>query len=149
MSLDQAVCVMMEVPMFRNVDPKRLRLFVLMGETLTYRAGERLFEKGDEGSAAYIILDGRVDVLVPVEGGETAVATLGAREIFGEMAVLCDQPRSTAIAARTDLTVLRLRRPALLNMLREFPDITLELIKVLAARLEATTRELAIARGLH
>lgn len=146
MSLNDAVKVMMEIPMFRNVDPKRLRLFAFMGETLTYRAGERLFEKGDEGNAAYIIIDGTVDVLVPVEGGELAVAALGAKEIFGEMAVLCDQPRSTAIAAKTDLTVLRLQRTAFLNLLREFPDIALEVIKVLAGRLEATTRELATAR---
>jgi CRP/FNR family transcriptional regulator, cyclic AMP receptor protein len=149
MSLNKAVNVMMEVPMFRNVDPKRLRLFALMGETLTYRAGERLFERGDDGNAAYIIIDGTVDVLVPVEEGETAVAALGSKEIFGEMAVLCDQPRSTAIAARTDLTVLRLQRSAFLNLLREFPDIALELIKVLASRLEATTRELATARAVH
>ena len=149
MSLNDAVRVMMEIPMFRNVDPKRLRLFAFMGETLTYRAGERLFEKGDEGSAAYIIIDGTVDVLVPFDGGELSVAALGAKEIFGEMAVLCDQPRSTAIAARTDLTVLRLQRSAFLNLLREFPDIALEVIKVLAGRLEATTRELASARRPH
>jgi CRP-like cAMP-binding protein len=135
MSLNKAVAVMMEIPMFRNIDPKRLRLFAFMGETLTYRAGERLFEKGDEGSAAYIIIDGTVDVLVPVEDGETAV--------------LCDRSRSTAIAARTDLTVLRLQRTVFLNLLREFPDIALELVKVLASRLEATTRELAAARGVH
>ena len=149
MSLNDAVKVMMEVPMFRNVDPKRLRLFAFMGETLTYRAGERLFEKGDEGNAAYIIIDGSVDVLVPVEGGELSVAALGAKEIFGEMAVLCDQPRTTAIAAKSDLTVLRLQRSAFLNLLREFPDIAIEVIKVLAGRLEATTRELASARGAH
>lgn len=149
MSLNDAVKVMMEIPMFRNVDPKRLRLFAFMGETLTYRAGERLFEKGDDGNAAYIIIDGAVDVLVPIEGGELSVAALGAKEIFGEMAVLCDQPRTTAIAAKCDLTVLRLQRSAFLNLLREFPDIAIEVIKVLAARLEATTRELASARGAH
>lgn len=147
MSLDDAVTVMMEIPIFRNVDPKRLRLFAFMGETLTYRAGERLFEMGDEGDAAYVIIDGAVDVLVPVDHGETSVATLGAKEIFGEMAVLCDQPRSTAIAAKTDLTVLCLQRSAFLNMLREFPDISIEVIKVLASRLEVTTRELAAARA--
>jgi CRP/FNR family transcriptional regulator, cyclic AMP receptor protein len=148
-SINEAVCVMMEIPMFRNVDSKRLRLFAFMGETLSYRAGERIFEKGDEGNAAYIIIEGTVDVLVPIEGGEAVVANLSKKEIFGEMAVLCDQPRSTAIAARTDLTVLRLRRQAFLNLLREFPDIALEVIRVLASRLEATTRELAVARARH
>ena len=146
MSLNEAVDVMREVQLFRNVDDKRLRLFAFMGETLNYRDGERLFEKGDEGDAAYIVLDGAVDVLVPTEGGEISVAVLGKKEIFGEMAVLCDQPRTTAIAAKGPLQVLRLERKAILDMLREFPDISLEFIKVLAGRLETTSRELAAAR---
>ena len=147
MSLKDAVAVMMEVPMFRNVDHKRLKMFALMGETLTYRAGERLFEKGDDGDAAYIVIAGAVDVLVPVDGGEEAsVAVLSSKEIFGEIAVLCDKPRTTAIVAKCDLTVLRLSRDTFMNLLREFPDIALELIKVMADRLETTTRNLAAAR---
>lgn len=147
MSLNKAVEMMMETPMFRNVDPKRLRLFAFMGETLSYRAGERLFEKGDEGDAAFLIIDGTVDVLVPSDRGETAVATLGPKELFGEMAVLCDQPRSTAIAASSELKVLRLERSVLLRLLHEFPDIALEIVKVLAHRLEDTTRQLAAAQS--
>ena len=146
MSLNDAVDVMREVQLFRNVDDKRLKLFAFMGETLNYRDGERLFEQGDEGDAAYIVLDGAVDVLVPTDAGEISVAVLGKKEIFGEMAVLCDQPRTTAIAAKGTLTVLRLERRAILDMLREFPDISIEFIKVLAGRLETTSRELAAAR---
>lgn len=146
MTLNRTVDAMREVPMFRNVDPKQLRLFAFMGETLTYRAGERLFEKGDEGDAAYIVIEGEVEVLVPIDGREASVAVLGEKEIFGEMAVLCDQKRSSAIAARTDLVTLRLDRSVIMKMLKEFPDIALELIRLLAHRLEATTRELAAAR---
>lgn len=147
MSLNKTVDVLCEVPMFRNVDPKQLRLFAFMGETLTYREGERLFEKGDEGDAAFVVINGSVNVLVPNDDGETAVATLSEREIFGEMAVLCDQRRSTAIAAMTDVEVLRLDRSVIMNLLQEFPHIALELLKVLASRLEATTQDLAEARA--
>lgn len=147
MSLNKTVDVLCEVPMFRNVDPKQLRLFAFMGETLTYHAGERLFEKGDEGDAAFVVINGSVNVLVPTDDGETAVATLSEREIFGEMAVLCDQKRSTAIAAKTDVEVLRLDRSVIMNLLQEFPHIALELLKVLASRLEATTQDLAAARA--
>jgi len=147
MSLNKTVDAMREVPMFRNVDPKQLRLFAFMGETLTFRAGERLFEKGDEGDAAFIIIEGQVDVLVRTNGGEAAVAVLGEKEIFGEMAVLCDRTRSTAIAAKTELVALRLDRSVILKLLTEFPDIALEMIKILADRLEATTQDLAQARN--
>ena len=147
MSLKMIVKVLAEVPLFRNVDPKQLRVFAMMGESLTYRAGERLFEKGDDGDAAYVVINGEVDVLVPTDQGEASVAVLGAREIFGEMAVLCNQPRSTAIAARSDLMVLRLDRSVIMKLLHEFPGIALEFIRVLAGRLEATSRELALARA--
>ena len=149
MSLNEAVNIMSEIPMFRNVDPKRLKLFAFMGEALSFRPEERLFEKGDEGDAAYVILEGEVDVLVPTAAGEISVAVLRAREIFGEMAVLCDQPRTTAIAARSNLRVLRLKRKAILDLLHEFPDIALEFVKVLAERLERTSRELAEERNAH
>lgn len=145
MSLNRAVEVMQEMPLFRNVDPKQLRVVAMMGESRAYRSGERLFEKGDEGDSAYIILNGEVSVLVPSDGGEQVVAVLGKGEIFGELAVLCEQPRSTAIAARTDLEVLRLDRNMLLNLIREFPDISLELVRILGRRLERTTRELSQA----
>ncbi len=147
MSLNAAVETMMEVPLFRNVDPKRLRVFAFMGETLTFRAGERLFEKGDDGDAAFVVIAGEVEVRVPVDAGETVVAVLGAKEIFGEMAVLCNEKRSTAITARSDVQVLRLNRAALVSMLREFPDIALEMIKVLAGRLRETTAQLAAAQN--
>lgn len=147
MTLKTTVEVLSENPIFRKIDAKRLRVVAAMGETLHFRAGERLFEKGAEGDSAYLIVEGSVDVVVPTEAGEKVVAELGRGEIFGEMAVLTDQPRSTAIAAHGPLEVLRIDRTALLSLLREFPDIAIELIRVLARRLATTTRDYAEARA--
>ena len=147
MSLNQAVQVLQEMPLFRNVDLKQLRVVAMMGESLTYRAGERLFEKGDEGDAAFIIIGGEVEVLVPAEGGEQSVAILRQGEIFGELAVICNQTRSTAIAARTELEILRLGSNVVLNLMREFPDISVEMVRILGDRLEKTTHELSVARA--
>lgn len=145
MSLNRAVQVMQEMPLFRNVDPKQLKVVAMMGESRTYRTGERLFEKGEEGDAAYIVLEGEVGVLMPSDNGEQVVAVLGQGEIFGELAVICDQPRSTAIVARSALEVLCLDRNVVLNLIREFPDISLELVRILGKRLERTTHELSQA----
>jgi CRP-like cAMP-binding protein len=147
MSLNDAVQVLQEMPLFRNIDLKRLRVVAMMGDQQAYRAGERLFEMGEEGDAAYIVLDGEVDVLVPADGGEQSVAVLGQGEIFGELAVICDQTRSTAIAARSDLEVLRLGRDEVMNLMREFPDISLEMVRILGKRLANTTQELSQARA--
>ncbi|MEM7236855.1 MAG: cyclic nucleotide-binding domain-containing protein [Pseudomonadota bacterium] len=143
MSVKMTVAVMQETPVFRKLDPKRLRVVAMMGETLSYRSGERLFEAGDEGDSAFVILDGRVDVVLPVEGGEVAVAVLETGEIFGEIAALTCQPRTSAIIAHDDLSVLRLDRQTILSLMREFPDISLELIRVMADRLKDTSNQLA------
>ena len=145
MSLNRAVQVLQEMPLFRNVDAKQLKVVAMMGESRTYHAGERLFEQGDEGDSAFIVLDGEVDVLVPTDGAEHSVAVLGRGEIFGELAVICDQPRSTAIVAQSDLAVLRLDRSVVMNLIREFPDISVELVRTLGRRLDRTNRELGQA----
>ena len=146
MSLNKAVEAMQQTPIFAGIDPKRLRLLAFMSESLTYRAGELLFDQGDEGDSAFVVLDGEASVLINIAGEKREVAVIGSKQVFGEMAVLCDQKRSSAIAAKTDLVTLRLDRSVIYKMLKEFPDIALELIRLLAHRLEATTRDLAEAR---
>lgn len=136
MSLARTVEVLAGVPLFRGLDDRRLRLVAMTGEVLNIRRGERLWEQGDEGDAAYVVLGGTADILVPTDGGETSIAVLGTGEIIGEMAVLTGNPRSTAVAAHDDLTVLRLDGGTVHALLREFPELSLEVIKILAARLE-------------
>lgn len=146
MSVSETTAVLREMELFSKVDERQLRAVAMMGDHLSFRDGERLFEQGEEGDAAYVVLSGAVDVLVRVDGTDRAVATLGKGEIFGELAVLCDQPRTTAIAAKGALRVLRLDRPVILNMLRAFPDLALQMIRMLGRRLEATTGQLALTQ---
>lgn len=147
MGLREVTRVLREMELFRNVDDRQLRVVAMMGDELSYRAGERVFEQGDEGDAAYVVISGAVEVLVRIDGGELSVARLGRGEIFGELAVLLDQPRSSAIIASGDLEALRLNRSMIVNMLREFPDIALQMIRILGRRLEATTGQLAHAQA--
>lgn len=146
MGLKDVTRVLRELEVFAKVDDRQLRVVAMMGEVLSYRDGERVFEQGEEGDAAYIVIAGQVEVLIRVDGGERAVATLGRGEIFGELAVILDQPRTSAIAAKGDIEVLRLNRSVILNMLREFPDISLQMIRLLGRRLVVTSSELAAAK---
>lgn len=147
MSLNKAVEAMSETPIFAGVDPKRLRLLAFMSESLTYRAGELLFDQGDDGDSAFVVLDGAAAVLIDVGGEKREVAEIGPKQVFGEMAVLCDIPRTAAIAAKTELQVLRIERDAFLKLLAEFPEVSLQVMRFLAARLETTTQSLGKAQA--
>lgn len=145
--LDETVAVLRAVPMFRRIDEKRLKLFAFVGQTLTYNKDERVFEMGDEGDAAFVILEGKVDVVLPMKSGDVSVATLGKHEVFGEMAVFCEKPRSASIVALEDLVLLRFDRDALMNLLKEFPDFALDVIRLLATRIENTNKRLAASQS--
>ncbi len=146
MSADIAgvVGALRENPMFARLDERRLRIVALTGEVLSFRDGEHLFERGDEGDAAYLVIEGAA--LVQID--DKVIARLGRGELLGEIAVLCDRPRTTAIVAEGDLTALSLGRAELRNLLREFPDFALEMIRTMALRLERTNLAyVAAARG--
>ncbi len=147
MSLNKAVEAMQQTPIFAGIDPKRLRLLAFMSESLTYRTGELLFDQGDEGDSAFVVIDGSASVLLNIGGEKKEVAVIGSKQIFGEMAVLCDIPRTAAIGAKSDLEVLRIDRDAFLKLLTEFPEVSLQVMRFLAARLEATTKDLGAAQA--
>ncbi len=147
MSLNKAVEAMQQTPIFAGIDPKRLRLLAFMSESLTYRAGELLFDQGDEGDSAFVVIDGSASVLINIGGEKKEVAVIGSKQIFGEMAVLCDIPRTAAIGAKSDLEVLRIDRDAFLKLLTEFSEVSLQVMRFLAARLEATTKDLGAAQA--
>lgn len=147
MSLDQAVEAMVMTPIFAGVDPKRLRLLAFMSESLTYREGELIFDQGEEGDSAFVVIEGAATVSVEIGGKKVDVAEIGPKQIFGEMAVLCDVPRTAAISAKSDLSVLRIERDPFLKLLREFPEVSLKVMRFLARRLETTTQDLVKARA--
>ncbi len=137
MSLGSTLEVLRRMPLFQALDERRLKVIAMTGQVLSFLPGERIAEKGEDGDAAYVILAGEVRVLMPREGGETLITSLGPGEIVGELAVLTGNPRATALAAEGDLKLLRLERDAVLALLREYPDVALGVIRVIAARLEA------------
>lgn len=71
-----------------------------------FEAGEVVFYQGDVGDKVYIIESGDCEVLQERDGVQSAVATLGAGDYFGEMAVLSDASRNATIRTRTRMDVL-------------------------------------------
>ncbi len=65
-------------------------------EIFTYAPDELIFRQGERGDCAYLIRDGKVDISVLNRGERVLVATLGAGEVFGELALIDGSPRSAS-----------------------------------------------------
>ena len=147
MSIDQEVEILRRIPIFSQIDAAKLKLMAFASERLTYKAGQTLFKQGEMGDAAYIVLDGTADILVDTPDGPLRVAQLAENEIIGEIAILCDIPRTASVEAATELITLKITKELFFRMVMDFPEMGVEVMRVLAHRLEQTTSQLRIARA--
>lgn len=147
MSLEAEVEALRHVPLFKKIDPAKLRLLAFISDRVSFHAGEALCRQGEAGDSAFIVVSGEADVLVDTDQGERKVAAVKSNDIVGEIAILCDVPRTATVAATTEMEVLTIAKDNFLKLLEEFPEMSLEVMRVLAARLERTTRDLATLRA--
>ena len=145
MTLQKDVEVLRNIPLFKKIEPAKLKLLAFTSEHLEFVAGEQLFAEGDVGDAAYIVLDGDADVLVNTPKGQIRVATLGQNDIVGEIAILCDVPRTATVVAKTKLVTLRVSKDGFFNLVTQFPTVGVEIMHELASRLHRTTQQLGDA----
>jgi CRP-like cAMP-binding protein len=144
--INEDVELLRRIPMFAKVEPAKLKLLAFTSERVTYDAGQELFHQGDAADAAYIVVDGDVEVLVDTPKGPLVVATLGRNEFVGDIGILCDIPRTATIKAATRVTTLKISKDLFFRMVTDFPAMGVEVMRVLAHRLEQTTVQLREAR---
>jgi len=135
MSLRQEVELLRKIPMFANIEAAKLKLLAFTSERLSYADGEVLCRQGDPGDAAFLIIAGEADVTIETEKGPLTVATLGDQDFVGEIAILCDVPRTATVTARSNLQVLRIEKDLFFRLIGEFPEIAKEVMRELARRL--------------
>jgi CRP-like cAMP-binding protein len=144
-SIKEEVDLLRRIPLFANVEPSKLKLLAFTSERIAFEAGHILFNQGDTGDAAYIVIEGEAEVLVNGPVGRIQVAVLGRNAIVGEIAILCDVPRTATIRARERLVCLRISKELFLRLLNEFPQIAIAVVRELAHRIEMDNVKLQAA----
>jgi CRP-like cAMP-binding protein len=147
MSLANDVEFLRSIPIFSKIEPAKLKLLAFTSERLEFMDGDEVCHQGDFGDAAYIILDGKADVLVDTPNGALKVAMVGKNDIIGEIAILCDVPRTATVTANTDLATLKISKDNIFQLLGQFPQIGIEVMHELASRLHHTTQALTAAKA--
>ena len=134
-----------KIPMFRNVDIAKLKLFAMSGHHITYTAGESLFRQGEMSDAVFIILEGSVDIVREADGKRVRVAQLGEGNMVGETGVLCSRTRNATVEAATSVCVLQIDKNTFNQVVSEVPQLSLALARELAGRIEEMNKRLAEA----
>lgn len=143
MTLQRDVEILKNIPLFKNIDPAKLKLLAFTSEHLEFAIGDILCRQGDPGDSAYILLEGNADVEVETAPGTSlTVAQLKQNDIVGEIAILCDVPRTATVRASSNVVTLRVSKDGFFNLVTQFPQVGVEIMHELASRLHHTTQTL-------
>ena len=101
-----------------------------------FPAGQEIFRQGDPGDGIYIVIRGLVEIAHASEPSDRRIfSRFGPGEIFGEMAVIENLPRSAAALAAQDTGVYFISRDAMLARLQQSSDLAFNLLKEISRRL--------------
>ena len=116
------------------------------GKSVAVKAGELLVCEGEFSDRAYQVLEGKVRVwkISSASAGCVELAQLGPGQIFGEMALVDEKPRSASVSALTDARLKVLRRSEFLQSFRSDPDFAAALLSALTERLREASARLAL-----
>ena len=134
MSID--VSILNEVEHLRDLAPTERKALAEKIDLLQYAPEQTIFNYGDPGDALYIVRSGEVEIYVKNDRGEKiALEVSRPGDIFGEISLLDNGPRTAWVSALTDVEVLCLDRKHFEEYVRQYTPAALNLLSVAARRL--------------
>jgi hypothetical protein len=135
----ERVEVLQRTALFAATPANVLSAIVPIMKEVTFRDGERIFEKGDLGASLFIVHDGEVAIY----NGAQQLATFRAGDFFGELALLDAEPRSAAAVARGPVVALRLDQDDFYDVMEERGEVLRNVLRVLCQRLRRQNETVA------
>lgn len=122
--------------LFSDLPPHYLSIFKEIFQEVSLNAGESLFQEGDEDHSLYLIRKGRVSL----QQKNKEILQVGEGGCIGTLSVLLDSPRTATAVVLEDADLLKLTSQDLDDILITYPEVSLNLLKILAKRLRNMNR---------
>ncbi|HEV8308276.1 MAG TPA: cyclic nucleotide-binding domain-containing protein [Methylomirabilota bacterium] len=138
--LERDVETLRNIPLFAGLPTARLKLIAYTAEVVRFEPGEVIVQQGDAADAVYIIAEGEAEVwLTDADSHRLLLRTMGPHSLFGETAVLCKRRRTATVKAKDRVVTFKISAQLFLDLVRQSPEIGMQVMTVLAERLESST----------
>lgn len=107
-----------------------------------YKDGEVIIQENEIGKEMYVILSGKVKVVKEKEGTETVLAILKEEDIFGEMALFDNRPRSATVKAIGNAKIAVFERGTFLEQIKKNPNLAIQVLQKMSQRIRQIDDEL-------
>lgn len=126
-----------QVPLFSQCSKRELETIASIADEVMIDEGTKLTRQGDRGREFGVIVDG--DASVSADGNP--IASLGAGDFFGEIALVSDIPRTATVTATSEVRLLVVSARDFRRLMRESPAVQNKVLQALAHRVaELSTR---------
>lgn len=138
-AVDQPLTIMDKIAflkgssLFAALPLEELHHVALSMQEESVRPGAVVIEEGTRGDKMYIVVSGGLEVRKA--GSEAPIAALAEKQVFGDMALLDDEPRSASVVAVSEVHLLSLQRRDLERILRRYSSIAFSMMRLLSRRL--------------
>ena len=141
----ERIIFLKQVNLFQSMTIEQLKALASICEDEHVTQGTLIFKEDDPGGVVYVVIKGRISIerAGDRKGSVVRLTTLEARDSFGEMNLFENSPRSASAVAIEDSLLLKLRAEPFVDLIRQHPDLSLELIKVLSGRIREANDQIA------
>ena len=130
------------IHILNRLEPRQMASLIDHVRERRFAEGETVFRQGDTGDEMYFIISGEVDIVITTDEGERkTIASLDDNEVFGELGILLDMPRSADAIARSNLRLYAIDRNGLEHVSRENPAIHEALDELARTRIDEMPTE--------
>ncbi len=127
--------------LFSTLSEADLKIVRSVAKELSFSDGQTIFKEGDPGDGIYLIKYGFVQISAILGGERQILSRIGPGDLFGEMAVLDNDPRSATASADGPLSVTFISRLDLLHLLEKIPPLPACLVREISRRLRDFNRQ--------
>ena len=136
---------LMRLPLFEKFAYDEMEIVGNIVSTYQFHAEEVLFQEGSHGGSMYFVVDGTLEVIRNNEEGKPVlIATLMPGQSVGEMAIIEGIVRSATVKAKTDGSLITLKREDFDTLLEEHPKIGVKFLKGISCLLSKNLRKMSV-----
>jgi CRP/FNR family transcriptional regulator, cyclic AMP receptor protein len=135
--------ILKTVPLFAAFSDQQIATLLNYVQHRSFPRNVYVIQAGDETDSLYVMLSGKVKVMIADEQGrEVILGFMGSQDFFGEMGILDDQPRSASVYTLEPCEMLRLSKAGFVSCIKENVDVALLVIRNLVRRLRDADRQI-------
>lgn len=142
LDIQERVRFLRSVSFFSSLSEKDLSDIAIWSSRISYKKGDVILREGSPGKGLYILISGKADVSVKVGSEKRIVGALSANDVFGEMSLIEETPRTSNVIAAGEAECIYLDAHILREKMTSHPAVMINLLKTICRRLRTTVQEL-------